>query len=436
LIYNKKKEKQEKEAKLAERVERLQAVLNKWSPDRNRKISVNEFHFVTNTWKKNTGEPTVPIEHSKGTYDTAALRAELTEPEMIDFLKSWMEPLGDNVYELQLRDLEASTVMARLGIDDGGMSPAESARRTAVIGELYKEFDVDHDKNIDFTEFTSLARIFEGGQKFTPDMARKVYDSMDKNDDGTLDATEFLAFVAKKTNKFSATNFDTTMSQMFSMASQKREAEPKPLPPTDNERKSERTKALRKAFQAFGPGWAGSVSIKEFQVLGKALEGELFTEQRGMELFNTIDKDKMGFISELDFVAFVRDGKQFLSLDAEQFEALAGRLGAAIKTVVKDAEIEAEKQKNFSAEEAAAKQSTQEAHIAEQREAGAKYVNYDENSAQLEAEAEAEAKLASQKLQAAQEARAALDDKSEEQIIADDMGMSLAEYRIMMGNTD
>merc|ERR1712196_41357 len=82
--------------------------------------------------------------------------------------------------------------------------------------------------------------------------------------------------------------------------------------------------------------------MAQFMVLGRALEGELWSDARGKELWKKIDTLSMGFISESDFIAFVRDGKQFLELEPAQFDSLCTRLLEAVKEVthqeVKDAQ--------------------------------------------------------------------------------------------------
>lgn len=198
----------------------------------------------------------------------------------------------------------------------------------------------------------------------------------------------------------------------------------------EKEKKSERAKKVRKVLTAFGEGWEGTVSEEEFHVFGKALEGEMWSSSRGSDIFNLIDKDKMGFIAESDFVAYVRDGKQFLSLDEDAFDGIAARLEAAIKSFVEENAAAKAAAAAVSAEEAAKELAARDEEF---KKAGANYVDYENEAGPSEDALQAEVDAANESLAAKKQAVAALDSMSEEEIVAQSLGMTVEEYKEQFG---
>jgi len=98
-----------------------------------------------------------------------------------------------------------------------GLDPAEAARREEHICALYENFDVNHDQSIGFEEFKDLAKVFEGSA-FTYEIAHKVYNKMDKDNDGVVSADEFMNFVMRKTAKLGPGAFDHILEQMLEVA--------------------------------------------------------------------------------------------------------------------------------------------------------------------------------------------------------------------------
>ena len=90
----------------------------------------------------------------------------------------------------------------------------QSAGRTLAMEDLYGQFDENGDHALDFAEFAVLARVMEPGQ--SEEGARRVYASMDKDEDQSLSVDEFVAFVAQKTAGLPQAKFEAVMNNMMS----------------------------------------------------------------------------------------------------------------------------------------------------------------------------------------------------------------------------
>jgi len=650
-------------SKRAQRVHHLQHVFKKWDADRNRKIDYKEFYAL--------GQAVYPedwsLEAAKKIFDgmDRDKSGDVDETEFILFMLEHAKGFSDRQYEQFIGKL--MNQCKKKAEAAKGMSPEEAARRKAAIDGLYKMFDTNGDGVVGFDEFLSLAKLFEG-KNFTLDIAKRVYDKMDKDKDGGIDGNEFESFVFKKTTKLNPEQFDKLMKQMNTVATAQPRVKPtttvaavtsvtKPkaqvpkaagaketavkvkvgTPQTDDsitladvtefivedikssnptmtnkglqdalkggkfddyinwygtkaskmpdykpgntvteadvkisvakylvlgrgaeikeateatlqkkrgisksqstvsskesesttanaeekkkpdtamandkvraeeqkrlqktkqeeekkkeeektkeeekkteeekeqkrsvaleKKKTDRTKKIKEVLEVFGPDWTGTVSKAEFQQLGKALEGPMWSESRGKEMFAKVDKDKLGFITNSDFMAFIIDGKQFLSLGPSEFDELATRLKKAILRVVDEA-----KKKKGEADKLAKekqKKAEQDAMIAAEKDGQGKKSETQKSSSSVEPKdransktalagvpggtkfegsgdqkmdsADLEKKLADDmaatdaKLKEKSAAKAKLAVMSDEEIAAESMGMSLKEYRQMMG---
>jgi len=133
---------------------------------------------------------------------------------------------------------------AELGLETQGLTDWEVARRSEMIGELYRKFDANRDQKVGYDEFQALARVLEGDD-FTQEVALAVYTAMDTDREGGISEKEFFAFVFKKTARMGNQAFDAVMKAMMQAAEEEQQEDAAAKPQTRGRGKSRERKRTK-----------------------------------------------------------------------------------------------------------------------------------------------------------------------------------------------
>ena len=235
------------------------------------------------------------------------------EDEFTTYLKQVTVDMDDAEFDEMVEyymdmGLKAQEEFARTHQGQGEAKSAEKAER---ILQAFRVMDLDGNRTIDFDEFFEVGKLVRGGEGWTEELCRSVFDMIDTDNDGWIDEAEFTAYLQEMSKEMDDEEFDEMIEsylQMGEQALRSRSSHAKSLSELQSSKCLDKAKQIQEAFRAMDLDGSAGIDADEFYNVGKLVfdsAENIWTKKKSRGVFSMLDTNGDELIDEAEFTAYL-----------------------------------------------------------------------------------------------------------------------------------